>query len=266
MERTTDPASFAAAPVGRALLGERWLHGCPHEGLFVVVFWGRPDREQTAALVRSLRCELGADVAPHRSLVDAGRLEGADGGAFEQLQAYVASNAEALSRAVTKLALVRPSGLAGAVTSGFYEVSGSPYPVEVFEDVAGALAWLGEDASLAADLDALVHDASGTSALRAQLQTVLAERLAEVTLADAAAALCLSERTLQRRLKAEGTSFATELVAARLAEAKRRIRDTTDSLAAIALDAGFASQQHLSTAFKKATGEQPSAWRKRHRG
>ena len=45
MERTTDPASFAAAPVGRALLGESWLHGCPHDELFVVVFWGRPDRE-----------------------------------------------------------------------------------------------------------------------------------------------------------------------------------------------------------------------------
>jgi AraC-like DNA-binding protein len=265
VERTTDLTSFATAPVGRALLGETWLHFCAHERLFGVVFWGRPDRAQTAALVRSLACELGDGVAPHRSLVDAGRLEGVDAAAFEQLRDYVVAHTEPLSRAVTRLALVRPSGLPGAVTSGFYAVAGSPYPVEVFDDAAAALAWLEEDPALAATLDALVSDASGTSALRARLRTVLGQRLDRATLADAAQALALSERTLQRRLKAEGTTFAAELLECRLAAAKQRIRDTHDALATIAIDTGFASQQHLSTAFKKAVGVQPSVWRKRLR-
>jgi AraC-like DNA-binding protein len=266
MERTTDLASFADAPVGRALLGETWMHFCAHAGLFGVVLWGRPNREQTAALVRSLAGELGDGVPPHRSLVDAGRIDGVDGGAFEQLRDYVVAHTDALSRAVTRLALVRPSGLPGAVTSGFYTVSGSPYPVEVFETCADALAWLEEDAGLAATLDALVHDACGTSALRARLRTVLTASLQGATLGDTARALNMSDRTLQRRLKQEGTTFANELLEARLADAQRRIRDTDEALATIAIDTGFASQQHLSTAFKKATGEQPSAWRKRLRG
>ena len=266
MERTTDLASFGRAPLGRALLGETWLHFCAHSELFGVVFWGRPSREQTAALVRSLKCELAEGVAPHRSLVDAGRLDGVDEGAFEQLREYVVAHTPALSRAVTRLGLVRPSGLTGAVISGFFAVAGGPYPVEVFETCAEALAWLDEDPGLAAALDDLVHDACGSSALRARLRTVLMADLQEAaTLSEAARALAISDRTLQRRLKQEGTTFAKELLQARLAEARRRIRDTDDPLVNIAIDTGFASQQHLSTAFKKATGEQPSVWRKRHR-
>ena len=265
MERTTDLSGFARAPVGRALLGETWLHFCAHPELFGIVFWGRPSREQTAALVRSLKCELAEGVVPHRSLVDAGRLDGVDEGAFDQLREYVVAHTPALSRAVTRLGLVRPSGLTGAVISGFFAVAGGPYPVEVFESAPEALAWLEEDPGLAVVLDALVHDACGTSALRARLRTSLTADLQEATLGEAARALAMSDRTLQRRLKDEGTTFAKELLDARLAEARRRIRDTDDPLVAIAIDTGFASQQHLSTAFKKATGEQPSVWRRRHR-
>lgn len=265
MERTTDLADFARAPVGRALLGEAWVHFCAHDGLFGVVLWGRPSREQTAALVRSLACELGDGVAPHCSFVDAGRLGGVDEGAFDQLREYVIAHTQALSRAVTRLALVRPSGLPGAVISGFFAVSGSPYPVEVFDNSVEALAWLAEDTGLAAELDDLVHDVCGTSALRGRLRTVLSTTLQGATLADTARALAMSDRTLQRRLKGEETTFAKELLEARLAEAKRRLCSSDDSLAFVAIDAGFASQQHLSTAFKRATGEQPSVWRKRHR-
>jgi AraC-like DNA-binding protein len=263
MQRHADLASFAKAEGPRAHIGASWLHFSAHAELFGVVLWGRPSAEDTQALVRSLKLELVEGVAPHRSLVDASRIDGVDGGAFEALNAYVAGNAEPLSRAVTRLALVRPSGMAGAVTSGFFEVAGSPYPVGLFDDASDALAWLDEEPSLAGELASLVEEVTGTSALVSRLRAALAGQLQDATVGSAARSLGMSDRTLQRKLKAQSTTFAAELLAARLHEAQRLMRDTDAPLANIALDTGFSSQQHLSTAFRKATGERPSAWRAR---
>lgn len=47
----------------------------------------------------------------------------------------------------------------------------------------------------------------------------------------------------------------------RIEAAKRMMRDTDASLSDIAADCGFASQSHLTTAFRKEVGSTPSAWR-----
>jgi AraC-like DNA-binding protein len=263
--RTTDLTSFERALTGAALVGDGWLHFCAHEALFGVVLWGRPSGEATDALIRSLKLELASDVPPHRSLVDVSRVESVDAASFEALNDYVSGHRSELSRAVTRLALVRPSGLAGAVTSGFYSVAGAPYPVEVFDSARQALTWLDEGEAVAAALEALVVEVTGRSPLLSRLHAALRERLTSATLESIAKALSVSDRTLQRRLQDAGTSFAAELQRARVEEAQRRMRDSDEPLASIALAVGFSSQQHLSTAFKKATGEQPSAWRKRAR-
>ena len=77
--------------------------------------------------------------------------------------------------------------------------------------------------------------------------------------------LGLSERSLQRRLQELGTTFHQELVALRLAEARRRMLDSDAPLTRIALEVGFASIQQFSTQFREATGEPPSQWRSRRR-
>lgn len=261
---TTELARFAASGAPRALVGPTWCHAQVHPDLFAVVLWGTPGGADADALVASLKLELGEGVDAHRSIVDVSRLEGVDSGAFEALNAYVSDYREALSKAVVRLALVRPSGMAGAVTSGFYEVSGSPYPVEIFDDADAALAWLGDDASLAAELEALVAQATGRSALLARLHLALRPTLDAATPASVAQALGVSERTLQRRLKDEATTFAAELLSARVQAAKRRMRETDAPLAAIALEVGFSSQQHFSRAFKEIEGLTPSAYRREH--
>jgi AraC family chemosensory pili system transcriptional regulator ChpD len=48
----------------------------------------------------------------------------------------------------------------------------------------------------------------------------------------------------------------------RLIEARRRLRGA-ESLAAIALDLGFADQAHFTRAFRKVSGLTPGAYRKR---
>jgi AraC family transcriptional regulator len=48
----------------------------------------------------------------------------------------------------------------------------------------------------------------------------------------------------------------------RIARARRLIAETTQALAAIAVDTGFGSQSRLTTAFKRATGFTPAAYRR----
>jgi AraC-like DNA-binding protein len=170
-----------------------------------------------------------------------------------------------LSERVTRLAMVRPSGIEGAVVAGFFRVLDPPYPVAVFEAAPEALEWLGEaPAGLAAELDRLVGEARGLAPTVGALRAWLAPRRS-AGIEEACAALGLSARTLQRRLREGGTSWQREVQAARIADAERRMLDTDDPLTAIALDAGFASLQHFSGLFRKARGASPSSWRAQRR-
>jgi AraC-like DNA-binding protein len=257
----------------RFVANEGWLHFHAHDALWGVVLFGRPDREQTEALVRSLSVELDEGVAVHRSIVDCARLDGADAGAFEALSRYVQDERERLARRVSRLALVRPQGLQGAVIAGFFGVTPPPYPVEIFADREAGLEWLGEaDAAALGDaLDAALASLTGEGPLLGALRARLRERVLDpdagaLDLEPVARALALSDRTLQRRLKELGTTFQREVTATRLQEVQRRLLDTDDALTVIAVDLGFASPQHLSALFKKELGTTPSEWRRQRRG
>jgi AraC-like DNA-binding protein len=265
MRRAAHLDDFLREPVGRYLAGATWLYGCPRAALYTTVLHGRPARADAETLAAALAGELAAGVPPHRSLIDARRVEGVDPGAFDVLSAYVRRHHATLARAVTRLALVRPAGMEGAVVAGFYRVLDPPYPVQLFEDAPAALAWLGEPPAIAAALDDAFAAETGTQPLVGALRAVLARELAGVTFGGACRALGVSTRTLQRRLRDAGTTFQRELAAARLRDAQRRMLASDDSLTAIALECGFASLQHLSTLFRKTTGLSPSEWRAANR-
>jgi AraC-like DNA-binding protein len=82
--------------------------------------------------------------------------------------------------------------------------------------------WLGEPriASLVATRTGL--DESAT----ARMKPLFVERLRFVSIEDAAVALGVSPRRLQRQLKAEGTTFQRELDCARVEAAMRAMRET----------------------------------------
>jgi AraC-like DNA-binding protein len=265
MRGTGEIEQFTSDPVGRYLVGGSWVHWCAHAELFGVVLWGRPSGSDVETLVQSLRCELG--VAPHQSLVDASRLGSVDADTFELLTRYVRDHHEPLSRSVTRLALVRPEGLAGAVASGFFGVLDAPYPVQLFADAREAMTWLDSDADekILQELGAIYDEAAEAGPLLSRLRLFLADHLGDADVAGAARAMKLSDRSLQRRLKEIGTTFQGELVGARVREAQRRMLDTDAPLTRIALDSGFATLQHFSGQFRRVTGESPSTWRSRHR-
>jgi AraC family transcriptional regulator len=61
---------------------------------------------------------------------------------------------------------------------------------------------------------------------------------------------------------ATGVSPAKYLTTARMNEARRRLRETNDSVIAIAIELGFASASHFSQVFRRETRMTPSEYRR----
>jgi AraC-like DNA-binding protein len=263
VETCTSLAEFLRAPVGRCVIGRSWLYFYPRIGLCGFAVWGRPTGDDMLDLSRVLAVEL--DQPPHVSLVDVHLMEGLEAAAFRTIEDYVREHYEALTRVVTKLALVRPPGLMGAVTAGFFGVQAPPYPVDVFDDAARALRWLGVDEGFRLELGAAVAEASGAPALLTRMRAWIVEHLAKPKIGDAAQALGTSERTLQRKLLEHGTTFQNEVNSTRVREAQRRLLDSDAQLTRIALDIGCGSLATFSSLFRKRIGETPSAWRAKMR-
>jgi AraC-like DNA-binding protein len=258
---------LARDPVGRFVAGETFVHFCAHPGLWGVVLWGRPDETHAFQLGRSLVLELAPPAVPHASIVDASRLENGNEGAFGALEKYVTRYGSLLQEWVHKLAIVRSKGLGGAIVAGAHEVLALPYPVAVFDDARAALEWLDERSpdALVQTLSDLYAEASGTPPFLGTLRLLLDAHLHGVTIAVAAKALSLSERTLQRKLGESDTTFQLEMIDARVRAAKRMLLEGDAPLTTIAIESGCASLQHFNTLFRKRTGELPSAWRLRMR-
>ncbi len=76
--------------------------------------------------------------------------------------------------------------------------------------------------------------------------------------------LGLSDRSLHRRLDAEGTTFSRILADCRLRLAKHMLAHGQKPLCQIALDLGYDDQSCFSRAFRKSTGVSPSRFKARH--
>lgn len=258
------PAALLAHAPPTCLPGASWATFRLAHDVFGLAVWGRPSMDDVTALTHALEAELEPAAPPHVSLVDTRALEGVDAGAFEVLHRYVQRHHRRLAVQVTRLALLKPAGLPGAVVAGFFRTLDSPYPTEVFDAPAPAAAWLGVDAALVEGLDACLGALRGVDPLVARLRALL-EREPGLAVGDAARRLALSARTLQRRLADAGTTYLDEALASRVRRAQQLLLDSDAPLTSIAIDAGFATPQHFSFAFKKATGQAPSAWRKARR-
>lgn len=261
------PASLDAylhAPWGRFVLGPTFAAWSLNAELSGIALWGRPSEPHVAAMAAALEAEVRADARPHASLVDLRHVHGIDTGAFAYLQRYVGSRREALAKTILKQALVRPDGLVGAGVAGFYALLPPGHPVRVFVDVESALTWLGGSAHVGflGELDRIT--ARANARLVPRLHAHLEGNLSS-SLADAARALGISSRKLQRRLAEERTSFQKERDAARLRAAQELLLGSDFDLKRVALEVGWTWPQQFSSVFHKRFGETPSAWRERFR-
>ncbi len=260
---------YVRKPCGSFIAGSTFLHFFADAGLCGTVLWGRPDEQAVTSLTRALQVELPEHSAAHAAFVDTSGLTSVDEGAFRVLAGYVGPRAEAFGRNVLRQAIVRPEGAIGAMVAGFYSVTPAAYPdrTALFDDRRRALEWLGrtDGERLLAELSAAQAEASSTPSLLRALHDYVCAHPRTVSIRDVAAAQGISPRTLQHQLRALGTSFRQEVVAARIKLAQEFLQRSDTKLTAVALEVGCSSLQHFSNLFRKVTGHSPSEWRALHR-
>ena len=82
-------------------------------------------------------------------------------------------------------------------------------------------------------------------------------------LATVAATLCMSERTLNRRLQQEGSNFRNLKTDALVSRGKQYLAQTSNSVEAIAANLGYQDAANFRRAFRKSTGCSPKDYRDR---
>jgi AraC-like DNA-binding protein len=188
-----------------------WVHGPTLAG---AVYFGRPDESDFFSLP-SLRAvpwcselRTGYDV-----ILDCSGLYGLSPLSFELLSSQLVE-ARRDARQIGRVAVIRGSGVPGALVGGlFHELVSPAFRAALFTDLDQALRWLKRPDHLAAraDLLEMLERVRGASPLLKALREHLAHHHESTTLDAAARALGLSARSFQRRLRELGTSFRSQL-------------------------------------------------------
>jgi AraC-like DNA-binding protein len=267
VEQASSASDFLANPIGRCFGGARYVVFAHSPTLLGFACWGRPGVEDVRGLLSLCEVGLKPGMVPYRWLVDLRGLELIEPATFGLFLDYTRRNREPLRRNITRQAQLRPGGLVGAIVAGFAQLAMLPYPDRVFADVGEAFTWLALDhqagVDLVAALDAIRSAACDSHAIVARLRQEL-ETSGSLAIEDAARRFALSTRGLQRALRQAGTTYRMELKAFQIRRAQELLRRGEQSLTWIAAEIGFASSQHFATAYRRAVGDTPSAWRARH--
>ncbi len=102
------------------------------------------------------------------------------------------------------------------------------------------------------------------SSLAAEVVKVVESKIgyAVFSMQDVASELNMTQRTLQRRLKEEGTSYAQLRDSVRFRFAREYLSDVSMSMATIAANLGFSEPANFYAAFKRWQGASPGEFRK----
>jgi AraC-like DNA-binding protein len=259
-----EASEFRANPCGRFHVGLSFLVWCWDRTLCGSVVWGRPSEAEARALVALYEIEDALDER-FDVVTDASRMELVAPAVFAVVAGYLRDRLPTLGPRIRKNAIVTQPGLIGAAITGLYPMLAAQVKFRPVTSTQAALDWIDTPATRAARLEVESLSQPRPSPLVA-LRAYLKARLAVASIEDAAAALGVSRRTLQRSLSAAGTTFRAELEALRVVEAQRQLSDGDDKIEAIAAELGYASASHFGASYRRITGELPSAFRRRHRG
>jgi len=267
LERVYSIEALSPDPRGKYFVGATWLSFFARHGrLSGTIVWAEPSRDDVAVWQTCADLRLSPACEPHATIFDAHDIDRLSLTSFGQLAKYAKVRMPDLGSRITRAAIVHTGTFAGAVAAGFTKLIPVPFPTEVFTSVDAALVWLGceADAPLLVELDEAQHQARGVTPVLRELATYLA-RHPLATPPEAARALALSTRSLQRRLTEQKTTFRHQLDAARVRIAQTLLRESDTSITEIAIQVGLTSPQHLSRLFRKLGHPNPSEWRARAR-
>lgn len=260
-----DADEYFAAPAGKLLMRRKFFCSSPGGDLYSLFAWGKLDTSDTEELLDVLAAVERQGSPPRRQLVVLRHVEGVASAAMMRFIRYH-SRVSRYLEGIAREAVVRPEGLVGVLSEGFYRVVPSRHEGRVFAAIGPALAWLsptGPDpaawlaAVLVQEQNALERAASGEGALT----ELLRRHGARLSIEDAARELGVSARTLQRRLRVWGTNFEARRAEVLVTLARQRLVETDEDIKCIALDLGFASSSSFIAMFRRATGASPQAWR-----
>jgi AraC-like DNA-binding protein len=245
-------AEFLADPVGRHVTGRVFVAWVLTPKLAGASYFGRIELADHEPLLEVFDLYKHPALAPPvRALLDGSGVETFDVRAYELLARYAGKWPDIAPR-VDKVAIVRPRGMANAVSAGlFHELSPAPDGA-LFASRADAFAWLGADGS---EVEAAVRAANAPPLLR-ELRRYLGENLQDASLESAARALASSPRSVQRALADAGTTFRAELDRERIAKALELL-DTDAKIETIAAAVGCKSTSVFYELFRRHTGETP---------
>jgi AraC-like DNA-binding protein len=196
-----------------------------------------------------------------RLLLDLERLETVERDTFEAVHRWMRANAAPLSTAIARTAVILPvDEYAASLVAGYVTFWGCLSRVHLVRTIAEAERRLG------------VHVAQTLCELRAAMAVGhhythrvarALDRDPTLDIETLARQLCTTDRTLQRRLAAEGTSFTAQSRMAKLRRAKYLLGTTEELIAPIAHAVGCRTSQHFAQLFKAETGMTPTQWRRR---
>jgi AraC-like DNA-binding protein len=266
MEPAPSFEAMLKMPLGRYAAEGSTVYWCVDAQLTGCAIWGRPGRADIERLL-SLFDRGGHEHISRECdfVLDVRAVEGIDPMEFAGFEQSWLERLQHLPSRVRKQALLRPSGMIGAIVEGFYGMIGASVTWSSFGELAAALEWIGRPGplALASQIDEIVQAVMHGGPLAARLRAWLGDNGFRAKVGDAAAALGVSSRTLQRSLSLSGRSFRGELDGARLAAAEAQLLDSHAPLAEIAEKLGFRSASHFSTWFRKLTGTAPRDFQKR---
>jgi AraC-like DNA-binding protein len=254
---------YTRGPVGKYVAGRSYIVWIDSTKLAGCALLGRLDEREVPDFVRLTALpDTWAHGAGYDVLVDCGRFEAAAAPSFAEMLGHMQRIATFTTK-LRRIAVVRPPGMAGAVVAGVYHEDVRPkYRAALFADRAQALGWLGVTSAPLRRIERMMTTLCEDPAPLGQLRDYFG-RSPGATLAGAARALGLSERSLSRRLKELSTTFRAEQQRARVRAAESLLLDTELKVDAVARRIGFASRAHFSEFFHRATGETPSEFRAR---
>jgi AraC-like DNA-binding protein len=268
MRAAAGPREMLASPVGRYLAGPSWLVWVYSPTLAGVAFFGQPSESERAELEPLFAVPAHPALkAPYDVLADCSELEAVSPWAFDFTARYL-DVARRSAKRMRRVAIARPPGHAGIVLAGvFYELVRGSFTAGLFADRQEALAWLGHDqlGKARAELDELVGSLRGKHPALPRLRQLLRRDYATATVADSARSLGMSPRALQRTLTEAHTSFRRQVEHARLRAAESLLTEEALKLEAVARRVGYSSLPHFTVAFRRATGETPSDFRRRRK-
>ncbi len=259
MLRRLTVQAFAKNETSGWVAGAGWLVWRLRPDLGGLILWGHQGEAEARAVAQICNDGLGArrtPLAPSLSVLDLRRASAFDLSAFFAFDRWlVAVNSAHPELSVAVLSDRSP---ACAALFGLIQLAAPRIMHAHYAEVEALLAEAQAPAGLLAELDGIVESLqSPREALRATLRA----SHGRLSLRRAARQIGRSVRGLQRELERDGTTFERERSEVRRQVFEALVADPTLKLDAVAAQLGFPSLRVFSTAFRRAVGLSPRAFR-----